>query len=254
MRISGSIGWLVMMSACVAFTSSSVASASDCETDRDHVAPVFHDADFKDVNAAFQAVMHRAGTIETLYRALADVSARMNDVQEGRGKPDEEAKHAAPVNEVKRFLDAGCIAEGTVLRVTPDLKELLALSQAQGTAADVAFFKLLARTNDGFGLRVYQQTCTDFSPKLLLPLYREWTAFQTANPRAYVADVKHEVTGLEEIFAKETCSCGDTAQAEALFSGFLQEFPNSAPAPAVKRRLKAVQEKRSDITFDCTPS
>lgn len=253
-----------------AFTPLLARAQSICQKDTEYSTPQYADADFTEVNARLADLKVKKGTVQSVYQAVEAAAEKMNTAEDKRLNHDPQLaqkpgkvkapKLVAPSEEAKPLMEARCVAEATTLRVIPSRKGFLVLSQSLGTPVDVEFFKLLQRTDDGWGFRAYQRQVTDYTacydlkPDVFIPLYRDWENFRRVNSSFYRTPVDIEFGLLDKVLTEDTCMCGKAAEVKAFFNAFLKALPKSRSSKAVKKRLDAIKRGKSDLQYECSPN
>lgn len=146
--------------------------------------------------------------------------------------------------------------EVLVIKPVPDF--FAALAARVGDQADQRFASALADTyrNAKWGVYVQPQTdysgCTVFGEDKLLESYLLWSAMERDFPDRYITAVSREYQRVREKITRSTCACGDVASVVRELEAIAAALDPADPTlPAVKERLSAVKEGRSNIRFGC---
>ena len=148
-----------------------------------------------------------------------------------------------------------------ILVVHPIPRFFLDLATRVGDRADQRYAAALAATHPESYWPVYVEPktdysgCTAFGDGRLLEVYLAWSAMQRDFPGRYESAVSRQRDAVEEEITKSTCACGDAASvAEELKRIVTALTPADPILPAVRLRLAAIEEGRSNIRFGCIPT
>ena len=147
-----------------------------------------------------------------------------------------------------------------ILVVHPVPRFFSDLAARLGDRADQRFAAALAATYPESYWPVYVEPqtdysgCTAFGEGRLLEVYLAWSAMERDFPGRYEAAVSRQRDAVEEKITRSTCACGDAASVVEELKGIAAALKPADPIlPAVRLRLAAVEEGRSNIRFGCIP-
>lgn len=145
-----------------------------------------------------------------------------------------------------------------VLVFHPDAGFFLQLAERNGDRADRRFAAALADTypDDYWPAYTRSQTeysgCTVFENSRLLKSYLAWSAMERDFPDRYVSAVSRERGAVADEIVASTCACGDKASVVGGLDGIAEALKPTDPIfRAVRERLAALDENRSNIRFRC---
>lgn len=131
------------------------------------------------------------------------------------------------------------------------------LARRRGTAADVAFFNLAEEFRPGnvWAAFIQQQTdysgCTDYGTGTLTRLHGKIYDFRRKFPSAYSSEVREMLEEINYRMTESTCACADQNSVAKEFRLFIKTFPKDKLTAQIKKRLKAIESKKSEIRFNC---
>ena len=150
------------------------------------------------------------------------------------------------------------VRRGDVLVVHPDADFFSELAERNGDEADQRFAAALAATYpDGYWpVYVEGQTeysgCTVFDEGRLLGTYLAWSAMEHDFPDRYASAVEHQLAAVSEHITTSTCVCEERAVAVVELERIVASpEPSDTIRAAVRERLAALNEGRSNIRFAC---
>ncbi len=187
-------------------------------------------------------------SVESVYRKGQLVAEKLDELEKLN-----EADYASVEKKMRGFV----VNRDEIIFVKPETDFFRNLSKKFGTKAGVAFFSFLGelKPDNVWSVCTEQQTdysgCTIYGKGILTGLYGRAKQFRRQYPSAYAADIKEEIDKIKEKFTDGTCACGDVNGVVEEFRLFIKTFPADEITPAVKTRLKAVQNKQTSIRFDC---
>jgi hypothetical protein len=230
-----------------------VSSLSMAEGPRDDLSPRAEAAvhAYRTALAAVEHSQPKATVSEVLERAL--------DFQKALLTSDAGLEYLTEDAFQRLCVDLKGILVGRIeaLSSSPDPAFFQELAERHGDARDRAFFAEYAATypRPGWESYVDQQTdysgCIAFGKGEIVARYRGWLAYRAAHPRSYVEEVHRRLGDIERNVSEGVCSCGPEGPALTELEAFSRAFPDSPVHERVANRVKAVQEKRSDIRFNC---
>ena len=147
-----------------------------------------------------------------------------------------------------------------ILVVHPIPRFFSDLATRVGDQADQRFAAALVATHPESYWPVYVEPqtdysgCTAFGDGRLLEIYLAWSAMERDYPGRYETAVARQRDAVEEEITRSTCACGDAASVvEELKRIAAALTPVDPILPAVRQRLAAVEQARSNIRFRCIP-
>lgn len=141
--------------------------------------------------------------------------------------------------------------------VKPDNVFFGKLAARRGTPADAAFFKLSRKykPNNVWSAFIEQQTdysgCTIYGKGIFTELYAQAKSFQSQYPAAYSGEIREMIDEIKIELTENTCVCGDRNGAAKEFRLFINTFPKDKITPLVKKRLKEIENKKTNLRFAC---
>ena len=195
----------------------------------------------REIEAAFKAV--------TPLREMLMAKRGGKTVLESLSEPEFQA--------LVQSLPAAAIGRNEILYVEPEVDYFMKIATAHGESVDRAFFSALraTRPDSVWPQFVERQTdysgCVRFGSMTLVDAYRAWSDFPHQFPGRYTDGAKRELDAVVKELTSSTCVCGDAASVELELKRFLADFPPSAVRTQVDQRLRAVQERRSNLKFKC---
>jgi hypothetical protein len=141
--------------------------------------------------------------------------------------------------------------------VKPDNVFFGKLATKRGTPADVAFFNLSRRykPENVWSTFIEQQTdysgCTIYGKGIFTDLYAQTKRFQRQYSFAYSGEIREMIDDLKSELTENTCVCGDRNGAAKEFRLFISTFPKDKITPLVKKRLKEIENKKTNLRFAC---
>lgn len=158
--------------------------------------------------------------------------------------------------QVQRAMAGFTVTREEVVVAAPVADFFLKLANEKGTPVDRAFFEALKMTYpDGAWPAYYRRQtdyggCTIFDGRTLTRIYGAWIDFQNSYPGRYRTAVERELVRVGQALAS-TCVCGGENEFRVELQAFLNAYPAAPTARAVASRLKAVQNRTSEIRFNC---
>ncbi|MDE0443939.1 MAG: hypothetical protein OXL38_17745 [Gammaproteobacteria bacterium] len=147
-----------------------------------------------------------------------------------------------------------------ILVVHPVPRFFSDLAARVGDRADQRFAAALVATHPESHWPVYVEPqtdysgCTAFGDGLLLEVYLAWAAMERDFPGRYEAAVSRQRDAVEEKITRSTCACGDAASVVEELKRIAAALTPADPIlPAVRQRLAAVEQGRSNFRFGCIP-
>ena len=147
-----------------------------------------------------------------------------------------------------------------ILVVHPVPRFFSDLAARVGDRADQRFAAALVATHPESHWPVYVEPrtdysgCTAFGDGRLLEVYLAWSAMERDFPGRYESAVSRHRDAVEERITRSTCACGDAASVVDELKRIVAALTPADPIlPAVRQRLAAVEEGRSNIRFGCIP-
>ena len=145
-----------------------------------------------------------------------------------------------------------------ILLVHPVPEFFSDLAARVGDRADQRFAAALVATHPESHWPAYVEPqtdysgCTAFGEGRLLHIYLAWSAMERDFPGRYESAVSRHRDAVEEKITRSTCACGDAASVvEELESIAAALAPTDPILPAVRQRLAAIEQGRSNIRFGC---
>jgi len=146
---------------------------------------------------------------------------------------------------------------GLDIYAQPDPAFFLALAQAHGRPADVAFFTQHSATWGPDDVPVYLKLrpqpspCVRFGEGRIAPLYAGWQTFAAQHPEAYAEQAAQNLRDLEEAVALGTCACGDLESVRREQAAFLKQFPGTPKAAEIAARRAQLASDPEALPVTC---
>jgi hypothetical protein len=146
-----------------------------------------------------------------------------------------------------------------ILVVGPDPNFFVTLATQKGKPVDVAFFKLVSETLNGYWPSTMEQLdhlsgCTRFGTGQLSDLYGGWTKFRQQYPRAYQKALQDPnlllIHDLEDQLLNSTSACEGPESVVQELDKFVMAHPGSPLTPVLKKRLQALRQNKADMMFN----
>ena len=237
--------WMLIVPAwaCIAQTSPSVHQRIDAY--RKAVAEAESGAQARGVESALTAIADLRQAL------LAHVPGSTRSVIEDLPAADFALLEQLPGVHVRRV---------EILVVRPVPRFFTELAARVGDRADQRFAAALAATHPDSHWPVYVEPqtdysgCTAFGDGRIWSVYSAWSAMEREFPGRYTSAVARQRKTIEEAITRSTCACGDAASVVEELKRIAAALTPADPIfPAVRLRLAAVEEGRSNIRFGCIP-
>lgn len=146
-----------------------------------------------------------------------------------------------------------------ILVVGPDPNFFVTLATQKGKPVDVAFFKLVSETLNGYWPSTMEQLdnlsgCTRFGTGQLTALYGGWTKFKQQYPHAYQKALQDPnlllIHDIEDQLLNSTSACEGPESVVQELEKFVMVYPRSPLTPALKKRLEALRQNKADMIFN----
>ena len=188
--------------------------------------------------------------VEGLKQALfAPVPGRSKSVLEALPETDFARLEQLPGVYVRRI---------ELLVVHPVPRFFSDLAARVGDRADRRFAAALVVTYPDSHWPVYVEPqtdysgCTAFGDGVLLEIYLAWSSMERDFPGRYESAVARHRDAVAVRTTRSTCACGDAASVvEELERIAAALAPTDPVLPAVRQRLAAIEEGRSNMRFEC---
>lgn len=177
----------------------------------------------------------------------------MNSVEEalGRNEADIDSKWLKSLRLKMEGIDLNPNTETYVADAKLDF--FLALAKKNGTAEDIAFFKLNYGTYPHGAWPIYLEQRTDLKGctiynGTLTKSHRSWTNFHNKYPHAYAKIAKAQIENIEQELAESDCSC--TEKAEPILTelqSFIKENPKLPLNSKIQKRIREIKSKTAPI-------
>lgn len=160
---------------------------------------------------------------------------------------------------IKKSMPGYLILHQEIVVAGPDPAFFLTLATQKGKPADLAFFKLMNQTLNGYWPSTMEELddlsgCTRFGSGELVRLYGEWTAFKRQFPTGYTKALQDPnlllLNDLEDQLLNSTAACEGPESVQQELQSFVQSFPRSPLTPKIKQRLLDLQQKKLDMSFN----
>jgi hypothetical protein len=190
------------------------------------------------VSEAFQRVLD-------VRRALLTSDAGLEDLTEDA------------YERLRRSVKGILIDRFEALSASPDPKFFQELAERYGDPPDRAFFSEYAATytRPDWPSYIVQQGdfsgCIDYGNGELVARYRGWVSYRGVHPQTYAEEVRRRIEEIEGYASAGGCSCGPSGPVLKELEAFSRFFPDSPAHERVLELLKAVQENRSQMRFNC---
>lgn len=235
--------WVVIVAAATAGAQTSPSVHHRIDAYREAIAAAESGAALRGVESALTAV---ADLRQTLF---ARVPGTTRSILEDLPETDFALLERLPGVTVRRM---------EILVVHPVPRFFSDLAARVGDRADQRFAAALVATYPDSYWPVYVEPqtdhsgCTAFGDGRLLEIYLAWSAMERDFPGRYESAVARHRDAVEEKITRSTCACGDSASVvEGLERIAAALAPTDSILPAVRQRLGAIEQGRSDIRFGC---
>jgi hypothetical protein len=146
-----------------------------------------------------------------------------------------------------------------ILVVGPDPNFFITLATQKGKPVDIAFFKLVSETLNGYWPSTMEQLdnlsgCTRFGTGQLSDLYGGWTKFRQQYPKAYQKAFEDPnlllIHDIEDQLLNSNSACEGPESVIQELEKFIQAYPRSPLTPSLKKRLEALRQNKADMIFN----
>jgi hypothetical protein len=164
----------------------------------------------------------------------------------------------AAFDEFKQKMPGYLVVNDAVIAIVPDAPHLAEQAKTHGRTEDVAFFKLMAQTLNGYWPVTQEQLedmsgCTRFGSHDLVRLYGAWKQFQQLYPKAYAGFIKDPgfllLADIEDQLLNSQSACDGPDAVTDELETFINAYPTSPLTPKIRKRLQEVQNKHSGMAF-----